>query len=109
MSKVVFLPVRTYSLSNQREHWSKRARRTRRERSDAFLCTPKVKAPCTVTLTRLAPRKLDDDNLRGCLKAFRDGVAQRLGIDDGSDAVKWEYAQMSAGSKEYGVFIEVSA
>lgn len=49
--------------------------------------------PCVVRLTRLSPGTLDDDNLRGALKAVRDGVADRLGVDDRDPRVTWEYAQ----------------
>lgn len=36
----------------------------------------------TVTLRRVAPLPLDDDNLAGRLKAVRDQVAKELGIND---------------------------
>ena len=39
-------------------------------------------------------RPMDDDNLRSALKACRDGVADALGVDDGSPLVTWEYAQV---------------
>lgn len=59
-----------------------------------------------VTLTRLGPRKLDSDNLAGSFKAIRDGVADALGIDDGSELIQWEYRQEK--SKECSVVIEIN-
>ena len=65
----VTIPLRTYSTLNQREHWRKRARRAKVERNTAYLLTTRFPLPCTVYLTRIAPRALDDDNLRGAHKA----------------------------------------
>jgi len=52
--------------------------------------------PWWVRLVRVSPGtcELDDDNLRGSLKAVRDGVADRLHVDDGDKhAVRFLYAQ----------------
>ena len=105
---ITTIPVRTYSLANQREHWSKRARRAKSERTQAFVETFGIRKllPLTVTLTRVAPRMLDDDNLRGSLKSIRDGIADRLGIDDRDPRVKWKYAQRKGKPREYAVDIE---
>lgn len=102
---MIVLPIRTVSGLNVREHWAKRAKRVKNERLMAYLMMPKVEVPCTILLTRCGPRKMDDDNLRGACKAVRDGISEKLGIDDGSDAVRWEYAQEK--SKVYGVRVEV--
>lgn len=92
----VRVPMAVPSASNLREHWRSRARRVKAQR---FVTTAHLRAmkppplPLTVVLTRAAPRRLDDDNLRGALKAVRDAVAAWLGVDDGSSAVRWEYGQ----------------
>lgn len=49
--------------------------------------------PVVVTLTRAAPRSLDDDNLAYAFKAVRDGVADGLGVRDNDPRVSWRYAQ----------------
>ena len=60
----VFLPVRTVSTLNAREHWSKRARRAAEHRALArMLLAGPLRAlqcvlPVRVTLTRLGPREL---------------------------------------------------
>jgi hypothetical protein len=63
--------------------------------------------PVTVVLTRIAPRRLDGDNLQSGFKAVRDGVADWLGVDDGSSLVDWQYFQRSGKAGEYAVEIEV--
>lgn len=101
-------PLRTVSGMNVREHWRVRSKRVRQERLATSLAIAKLKAPvpCVITLTRLSPGKLDDDNLRGAMKAVRDSVAAHIGIDDGDHRIQWEYAQEKA--KSFGVRIEVA-
>jgi hypothetical protein len=89
----VILPVMTVSEANGRDHWRKKASRTKRHRTAARAMCPVVPLPCTVLLTRMSSRELDDDNLRGALKAVRDGVADALGVDDRDNRVTWLYAQ----------------
>ena len=99
----VTLPIRTISENNAREHHMARARRRKAQRDmtalaiRAHLRSATLAAPYLVTLTRLAPRKLDGDNLQGAMKAIRDGVADALGVDDGDEsAVTWAYDQRPA-------------
>lgn len=102
------LPIRTVSESNVRGHWAGKARRAKAQRVTiglvlrARLMGRRV-LPCTVVLTRLAPRRLDDDNLRGALKACRDGVADALGVDDRDPRVAWAYDQERGQPKECAV------
>jgi hypothetical protein len=66
--------------------------------------------PLLVTITRVAPAELDDDNLAGSAKHVRDGVADWLGVDDRTkrSGVVWRYAQAKDG-RTYGVAIRVEA
>jgi hypothetical protein len=132
---VVPLPIKTVSEANQREHWAKKARRVSDQRnlvalalrvpvaSLGIVLAPRDRkrrrkltmgglgaAPALVevTLTRIAPRELDDDNLRGALKATRDAVADVLGTDDRDPRIAWRYAQRQGGIREYGVQIMVA-
>jgi hypothetical protein len=99
------------SASNLREHWAVRARRVRSQRSAAVIALTRSEqaryvvdelrdmlphATVHVTLERMGVRKLDDDNLRGALKAFRDGVADVLDLDDGDERIEWIYSQCKA-------------
>lgn len=103
----VTLPLRTGLGLNARQHWAKRSKGAKAERESARLLMPQHPVPCTVLLTRVSPGTLDDDNLRGSLKAVRDGIAERLGVVDNSPLVRWEYAQQRA--RAWGVKVSVKA
>lgn len=95
----VHIPIKTKSNSNIRTHFMVKAKQVKAERAavarklriddvrEAF------KPLLVVTLTRVSPRRLDDDNIRGALKAIRDQVATALGIDDRTPLVAWHYCQ----------------
>lgn len=102
---MIRIPLKTVSALNTREHWAKRATRVRKEREAARLLTPNHLLPCVVTMTRESPGTLDDDNLRGALKGVRDGIADKLGIDDRDPRVEWRYAQ--ARAKEFAVLVQI--
>ena len=85
-----------------------KSQRTRAFNALASVAAPPA-PPCTIVLTRVAPRALDGDNLQSGFKAVRDGVADWLGVDDGSRLVEWEYRQRAGGVKQYSVEIEVIA
>ena len=103
---IIELPIRLESVANKREHWGRKAERTRQHRF-AAIAVPPHPLPCVVLLTRIAPRALDDDNLRTAFKALRDGVADRLGVKDNDPRVTWEYAQERGRAKEYAARVEV--
>lgn len=115
---VVTWPIRVVSLSNlsQREHWTTKSKRARVQREKAALAchygfgfmgwrNVHVRAPLLVTLTRLAPRRLDRSNNVAALKHCQDGCADAIGIDDGSPLLDWDYQQER--SKAYGVKITI--
>lgn len=107
----ITIPFRTVSESNMREHHMAKARRVKWQRNVVGLAVrPRVKGmahplPCSVLMTRVAPRPLDDDNLRGALKATRDQIAAELGVDDRDPRVVWRYAQRRGGKGVYAVEI----
>ena len=109
MKRTIELPIRTVSEANQREHWGKRAARAKKQRSltEARLFVEFGKAPkCPpdcITLTRIAPRSLDSDNLAGSFKAVRDGIQDWCGVND-RDLV-FVYAQRRGKPGEYAVEI----
>lgn len=92
-----FVPMELPSLANVRWHWRKLAgvKLLQKNATKVQLARVAFKPamPVVVTLTRLAPRKLDDDNLASAFKAVRDAVAEWLGVDDGSDQYQWVYRQ----------------
>lgn len=119
--KITFeIQIQTISVANSGHgwHWYRSNKRTKREHDEAWLSTHEatinVSRPftscshVTVLLTRVAPRKLDDDNLRTALKSIRDGVADALGIDDGDDRITFNYDQGRRGRNEYAVIVDIS-
>jgi len=109
----VVMPMQLPSVANMREHWAKKAARVKAQRTAAYTMLLTIKRPAlwpplVITLTRIAPRTLDrDDNLNISMKAVRDGVADWLAIDDGSDLLTWRYAQRKGLPKEHAVQIDV--
>jgi len=120
---VVVAPIKTVSEANAHEHWRARQKRAKSQRSDALLIATvyarkagvmvcsgdeyRLAGPMLVTLTRIAPRALDSDNLAGSAKHVRDGIADALGIDDRDERVEWRYAQRRGAPKYYGVEIRI--
>lgn len=90
---------------NDRVHWRKRAKDAKTQRQAAFYTVKPYPLPCMVTITRIGPATLDGDNLAGACKSIRDGIADRLGVDDRSPAVLYRYAQQKHGKGVYGVEI----
>lgn len=102
------IPLRTGRGENNREHWSVRQRRVREERWVVGIVLnpkPRPSLPVQVLLTRVSPgrRRLDDDNLRGSLKAVRDEIARWLGVDDADPRVRWSYRECRGS---WGVVVE---
>ena len=91
-----------------------RARRVKAEREAVawmLRMARRPTLPCVVTLTRATPtaRQLDDDNLRGAMKAVRDQVAEWIGVDDASPRVTWRYEQRRNATKAWQVWISFGA
>lgn len=99
-----FIALETKSEANMHEHWSKRYKRAKRHCKIIWAkwkqVNPEVSLPCTVILTRLGVRELDEDNLAYCFKAIRDQVADLIipglpkGKADGDKRIKWVYKQV---------------
>lgn len=60
----------------------------------------------TVTLTRVAERALDTDNVRDAFKSMRDGVADAFGIADNDKRIAFEYRQERGTPSKINVRIE---
>lgn len=107
-AKISYLiPIKTVSESNLRQHWAVRAKRAKEQKDLARLITKMQpinsllppKRCLEITLIRIGKRFLDSDNLAASQKAIRDGIADALGIDDGSALLRWAYGQMKANDR----------
>lgn len=116
----ITIPLRIVSERNQRQSRWALARKTAAQRAHAKMnCNthPAMQKQrwavrnggIVVTLTRIAPRKLDEhDGLRDAFKAIVDGVADSLGVKDNDPRVAWQYRQRSGKPREYAVQIDIS-
>jgi hypothetical protein len=109
MRQCIELPIRLDSVANLREHWAVRHKRAKAHRMAALAIKPHP-LPCVVTITRIAPRRLDEhDNLPRACKALVDGIADRLGVKDNDTRVEWRYSQAtSARPKHYACMVEIT-
>lgn len=111
------LPIRVRPETNVRMHWAQRAKIASGQRSATKTATL-IAMPddilngivsgaldVCVVLVRYGKGMLDDDNLATAFKHVRDGVADALGLDDGSPRYMWEYMQVRW--QEYKVEIEI--
>lgn len=109
------LPIRLVSEANAHEHYRVRSKRARAQgQAVGLVCRVPLRyalrdhGALAVTITRIAPRELDSDNLQGSGKHVRDAVASVLGIDDRDKRVTWIVKQEKGKAKEYAVRIEVA-
>jgi hypothetical protein len=101
------IPIRLPSLANMRSQWEIVSEK-KQQKLATFVALKKAQEtepipsmPLVVTITRIGPRKLDDDNLAAACKYVRDQIAKEVGVDDGSDQYTWMYKQRNGGSRGY--------
>ena len=104
------VPIRLPSLANMRSSW-RVVRLKKRQKTATFACMRKMmesatlpSLPLVITITRIGPRRLDDDNLAAACKYVRDQIAAIVGTDDGSSQYTWQYHQRIG---EYGVEVDI--
>jgi hypothetical protein len=110
-------PLKVISEANQsnREHWAAKMKRRQEQQMmmavalHANLQGRKIELPCVVRLTRIGPKALDSDNLSSAFKATRDLIASKLGVDDGSDQIRFEYDQFAIRIREYAVKVSITS
>ena len=104
------IPIRLPSLANERLHWRRMSFLKKQQRGATLCCMVGLRLPplpLVVTITRIGPRKLDDDNLAASCKYVRDQIAAVVGEDDGSPQYTWRYAQRVGRNERYGVDVEI--
>lgn len=116
---VTFPGVRVKGTSNGSQGVTLGGRRARRGKqrglrslgnnAAVMLGLPKLAAtrPLVVRIVRVAPNRLDGDNLEASLKRVRDGVAKAIGIDDRSPTVEYVADDERGDVREYAVRFEV--
>lgn len=103
----VHISIRLPSVANTRKCWQAMASLKKKQRAatERVLRDKEIPPlPLVVTITRVGPRKLDDDNLTSSCKYVRDQIAEAVGTDDGSSLYTWRYEQRTG---EYGVDLEI--
>ena len=102
------IPIRLPSLANLSHlHWRKLTTIKKVQRLATKVCLTGIDLPTPpiiVTITRIGPRRMDDDNLASACKYVRDQIASAVGVDDGSDQYVWRYEQRKG---KYGVDVEI--
>ncbi len=106
------IPLRLPSLANVRmTHWAMASLKKKQKKATA-VCLKKAQEsdsipplPLMITMTRVGPRKLDDDNLASACKYVRDQIAAIVGTDDGSDLYTWRCEQRIG---KYAVEVEIT-
>ncbi len=115
--------LRTYSanVAHRGQHWHQRKERAAMHRQMVAkywawnIGTEEIEYPVAITIMRISPGTLDDDNLSGGLKSIRDGVTDCLMKtpadppikDDRDPRVVWVYDQASRGRGVHAVVVDV--
>lgn len=113
---LITFPLKLGRGLNSREHPMARHRRVKNERARvALFAKRQLKRMAAenpgktyaVELTRVSPGYPDDDQVVGSLKAVRDEVAKHLGVDDGSERIRFSYRHERRGRGVYEVDVKV--
>lgn len=112
------LPVRVKNITNERTHWAVKARYSKQLRevarfqtsiaiglADEDVDSDSDRYRVTLIRQSTTAQRMDGDGLQAAMKPIRDGIADALGIDDGSDRIEWKYEQEKTG--EYAVEVKI--
>ena len=108
---IVNVPIRIRSEANIAEHWTAKYkhRKSILKILNNHFPQERLTPPCTVTMTRVAPRSLDYDNLVYSMKYIRDYIADKLvpnlaaGRADNTEGLNFLYQQRKGQPKEYSL------
>lgn len=113
---ILSLPIKTVSEANNFDHWTKKHKRHKEQKLAIFwICRTNIdhiKLPCTIKLTRLAPRMIDAaDNLPMSFKYILDAICEILtgqtvaGRADSHPGISVSYDQIKTSN--CGIMIEI--
>lgn len=115
----VTLPIKLLNSVNHGTHWTKSLKQKKQQQQAIKFVLKShnvtIPLPCTITLTRIAPRPLDDDNLPPTFKWIRDTLADHAipglapGRADSDPRIKWVYSQTKGAPKFYGIEICINS
>lgn len=116
---ILTIPLKTVSPNvTNTQHWRIRRKLSKIQKASVYYALlaayPKPTVPCQVTITRIASRAMDQDNLGGALKTVIDTIADFLipnlppGKADGDPRISWVYNQ-EKGSREQEIRIEIES
>ena len=108
---IINVPIRIRSEANIAAHWTAKYkhRKSILKILNNYFPKEQLTPPCAVTLTRIAPRTLDYDNLVYSMKYIRDYVADKLvpnlaaGRADNTPGLSFFYDQRKGNPKEYSL------
>ena len=115
----LMLPIKTVSEANKtNEHWSKKHKRHKHQKALIYYHLKSrqtiISLPCHITLTRIAPRKLDDaDNLPSAFKWIKDAICDYItpglqaGRADDNPNIHFSFDQKKGKPKEYSILIQI--
>jgi crossover junction endodeoxyribonuclease RusA len=94
--------------SNSRAHWAAKAKATKKARQDAWATALAHNLPCWPEATIFIEywprtRRGDPQNVPHALKAYIDGIADAMGVDD--RCFKVDYPTMFAGTTKAGAVV----
>lgn len=116
---ILTIPLKTVSPNTMNtKHWAVRRKLSENQKASVYYALlaayPKPTIPCQVTITRIASRVMDQDNLGAALKTIIDTIADFLipnlppGQADGDPRISWVYNQ-EKGSREQKIRIEIES
>ena len=113
----ISLPLKTVSESNNHDHWTKKHARHKKQKQIVSFALHStnltIPPPCSIILTRIAPRQLDYDNLLSSFKWILDSVCDFIipgllpGRADSDPRLTITYSQQKTLPKQYGIQIEI--
>ena len=111
----IYVPIKIISEANNTDHWRKKHKRRKEHLKHLANLFPSnlLPLPVTITFTRVAPRRLDSDNLVFSMKYFRDYVASQFikglapGRADDDERLSFKYDQRRGEPKEYALIITI--
>ena len=113
----VKIPMHLKSAANLREHWAVKAKRNRAQEGGvvAHLTQHDLPSylPCRISLTRVAQRPLDYDNLCYAFKHIVDRLGMMIkpgtkrGRADADPNIRIDYKQAKGEKGEYAIIIEI--